>query len=209
MSVRLADTGTNCQTVHEIATKWPPELSEEQQRELVVQASTYSLAHGLLFLPKSAGEVEIVKSVGSNQTLGPSSAIHAPISLFPSPFPREQFELARRLQKAYNVLYARVAMNESFLDGVFSKITADDFIGRLWRIWKSLRNEGVTQVRCFYIVFASFRTTASDPAISLKNTRHTSLLTICYPRTSILAFFAQIICCTRPRTATLTRKAFP
>ena len=127
--------------------KWPPELSEEQRSELAIQAATYSLAHGVLHLPKLAHGAEDVKSAKSDRTLGPSSAIHAPISLFPSPFPRELFELANRLQKAYNVLYARVAMDELFLDDIFSAIIADDFIARLWRIWKDLRGEGITQVR--------------------------------------------------------------
>ena len=137
--------------------KWPPKLSEEQRRELAIQAATYSLAHGMLLIPKPAHGEEDIKSAKSDQTLGPSSAIHAPVSLFPSPFPREHFELAKRLQKAYNVLYARVAMDELFLDGIFSVIIADDFIARLWKIWKDLRGEGMTQVRA--AVISSWRVT--------------------------------------------------
>jgi hypothetical protein len=157
MFVQLPKSGTIDHISHKIGSQWPPEVSEEQRHELVVQAATYSLAHGLLFLPKSAseGKPKTGKSVRPDQTLGPNSAIHAPISLFPSPFPRKQFELARKLQKAYNVLYARVAMDESFLDAVFSTINADDFIGRLWTIWKDLRNEGIEQV-CFCCILFLF-----------------------------------------------------
>ena len=55
-----------------------------------------------------------------------------------------------KLQKIYNVLYARVASDEAFLDRILSVDTGvgkvDEFVGSLWRIWKDVRTEGLVQV---------------------------------------------------------------
>jgi len=123
---------------------WPPELSPEQLEELTSQAKTYALSHGLLYLPVSAP---------GTQQPPLSSAIHAPFALFPTPFPRKAFEEAQSMQQVYNVLYARVASDEAFLDRVLSADTAvgrvDEFVGQLWRIWKEVRTEGFAQVLIF------------------------------------------------------------
>jgi glutathione synthase len=121
--------------------KWPPTLPAEQLDYLTLQATTYALAHGLLYLPPNGG-----------QPLPPipASAIHAPFALFPTPFPKALFERANRLQHIYNVLYARVASDDGFLDGILNADTAvgrvDEFVGSLWRIWKDLRDGGPAQV---------------------------------------------------------------
>jgi hypothetical protein len=85
---------------------WPPELSKEQLETLTLYATTYALSHGLTYLPPG------------QQPETPTAAIHAPFTLLPSPFPRRLFEKARRLQRSYNILYARIAMDEEFLDRV-------------------------------------------------------------------------------------------
>jgi len=91
----------------------------------------------------------------------PESAIHAPISLIPTPIPRHLFSQALNvllnLQRAYNTLYARVALDVSFLDDVMGPggvADVDDFTSALWSVWKRLRDEGVPPV-CGGI--ASFR----------------------------------------------------
>lgn len=120
--------------------EWPPAISDRQREELTLLATTYALSHGLIYLPPA-----------DVQPPAPTSAIHAPLALFPSPFPRKQFELAKNLQHQYNVLYARVALDEAFLDRVMGAEhgvgRVDEFTGQLWRIWKRLRDEGITQVR--------------------------------------------------------------
>lgn len=123
---------------------WPPEVTNEQLEDLRLQATTYALAHGLLYLPPVAnGQLPPF----------PSSAIHAPFSLFPTPFPRQQFVRAQSLQQIYNVLYARVASDHEFLDNILSAETAvgrvDEFVGELWTIWKEVRREKVVQVGCY------------------------------------------------------------
>ena len=120
---------------------WPPILPEEQLNYLTFQATTYALACGLLYLPPTNGQP---------LPPTPASAIHAPFALFPTPFPKALFERAQRLQYIYNVLYARVASDDAFLDEILSAVTAvgrvDQFVGSLWRIWKDLRDDGLPQV---------------------------------------------------------------
>ncbi|TFL02602.1 glutathione synthase [Pterulicium gracile] len=115
-------------------SNWPPSLSEDQLQELTLIATSYALSHGLLYLP-----------VAAKQPPAPSSAIHAPLSLFPSPFPRQLFEQAQKLQHIYNTLYARIAMDEDFLDEVMGAVdgvgAVDEFVGQLWKGWKQVRDE--------------------------------------------------------------------
>lgn len=121
--------------------RWPPTLPVEQLNYLTFQATTYALAHGLLYLPPTNG-----------QPLPPipASAIHAPFALFPTPFPKALFERAQRLQHIYNVLYVRVASDDAFLDTILGADNAvgrvDQFVGSLWRIWKDLRDDKLPQV---------------------------------------------------------------
>ncbi|KAG2079703.1 glutathione synthase, partial [Suillus discolor] len=118
---------------------WPPQLTPEQLEALTLSATTYALSHGLLYLPPS-------QSPSNTQPRIPTTAIHAPLSLIPAPFPRAQFQAARELQSVYNVLYARVAMDTQFLDTVMGAEEgvgkADEFTGTLWRGWKKIREHG-------------------------------------------------------------------
>ena len=125
---------------------WPPAITDYQRKQLTLLATSYALSHGLLYLP-----------VNSNPPPAPTSAIHAPLALFPSPFPRHLFGNAQRLQKIYNVLYARITMDEEFLDEVMGEQgvgKVDEFTGQLWRSWKGLRDEGIIQV-CISMLFQS------------------------------------------------------
>ncbi|KAJ7164989.1 hypothetical protein C8R46DRAFT_1220133 [Mycena filopes] len=119
-------------------SEWPPALTEAQLESLTLYATTYALSHSLLYLPAVTPQPPL-----------PNSAIHAPLSLFPSPFPRRLFSLARRLQSTYNILYARIAMDVEFLDKVMGSVEGvgkvDDFVGQLWTGWKALRDEGLVQ----------------------------------------------------------------
>ncbi|TDL16651.1 glutathione synthase [Rickenella mellea] len=123
--------------------EWPPNISQPELEYLTKLATTYALSHGLLYLPPH------LPSGPPPPTQAPSSAIHAPLSIFPSPFPRELFERAQRLQSVYNVLYARIAQDAEFLDRVMgAEVGAgrvDVFTGELWKIWKNLRDDGIEQ----------------------------------------------------------------
>jgi hypothetical protein len=125
-------------------SEWPPALTSPQLEDLSIHATTYALAHGLLYLPP----IEPQSSV-------PTSSVHAPFALLPSPFPRKLFLEAKRVQRIYNILYARITMDEAFLDDVMGAERGlgkvDDFIGQLWKGWKQLRNEGLAQVPQYFI----------------------------------------------------------
>jgi hypothetical protein len=73
----------------------------------------------------------------------PSSAVPAPLSICPTPFPKDLYDLAVRIQPAYNAVYANITRDVAFLDrvmgGVVSKV--DEFQGELWRAWKACRED--------------------------------------------------------------------
>ena len=125
-----------------VFTSWPPDVTTEQLDQLTVLATTYALSHSILYLPPISPE--------RPPPPAPESAILAPISLIPTPIPRHLFSKALTLQHAYNTLYARVALDTSFLDQVMGPggvADVDDFTSELWSTWKRLRDEGVPPVR--------------------------------------------------------------
>ncbi|KAG8778161.1 hypothetical protein FRC12_025134 [Ceratobasidium sp. 428] len=109
---------------------WPPSLKETQLEELTGLASTWALSHGLVYLPVSPQER--------------GAAIHAPFTLLPTPFPKLLYEKSQRIQKAYNVLYSRIALDTEFLDLVMGDhggvADVDQFTQNLWKTWKSVRD---------------------------------------------------------------------
>lgn len=118
---------------------WPPSLDAKTLAWLTTEANTYALTHGLAYLPVNFGTT-------------PTSAIHAPFTLLPTPFPRNLFESAVHLQHIYNVLYSRIACDCDLLDRVLGDETGigrvDHFTGALWRGWKNLRDrKEIRQVR--------------------------------------------------------------
>ncbi|KNZ73319.1 Glutathione synthetase [Termitomyces sp. J132] len=121
-----------------VPSEWPPALTNTQIDQLTLLATSYAFSTGLLYLPP-----------GERQPTIPESAIHAPLALFPSPLPRSLFEQAKRIQGIYNTLYARIALDEEFLDRIMGTENgvgkADDFIGQLWTGWKELRDQGLAQ----------------------------------------------------------------
>ncbi|KAG1885394.1 glutathione synthase [Suillus subluteus] len=144
---------------------WPPQLTPEQLEALTLAATTYALSHGLLYLPPS-------QSPSNTQPRIPTTAIHAPLSLIPAPFPRAQFQAARGLQSIYNVLYARVAMDTQFLDiamGAEEGVgKADQFTGTLWRGWKKIREHGVVQPLHLGLFRSDYMLHAAEDRLALK-----------------------------------------
>ncbi|GAA5902808.1 glutathione synthase [Sporobolomyces salmoneus] len=112
--------------------EYPPQLSPEHERDLLAIASDYSLSHGLVLRPLSHST---------------TTSIHAPYSLYPSPFPRQLFEQALRIQESYNRLYAKITTDDQFLERVVGgNVTkVDEFQRNLYRIWKQVKQEGVKQ----------------------------------------------------------------
>jgi glutathione synthase len=120
-------------------TQWPPALTTEQESHLLELATDYALGSGLVYRPPALTADSIPST---------TSAIHAPYSLFPTPFPRHLFQQAQQLQPLYNALYAHVTTDHPFLDQVVGGAVAkvDEFQGKLYELWKQVEQEGVKQV---------------------------------------------------------------
>ncbi|EGY14850.1 glutathione synthetase [Verticillium dahliae VdLs.17] len=121
------------------AEQYPPSLKQAEQDDLVQTIKDWSIGHGLAVRPQPS----VVSS-----DVDPKSmlAINVPVTLFPSPFPRQCFEQARTVQKTYNELYAAISRDEEFLaDAVKEVRDGDEFTTSLWDIHLKVKEEGYTQ----------------------------------------------------------------
>lgn len=90
---------------------YPPELTSAQSEYLLSNIKDWSIYHGLAVRPSAAF---VSKDVDPSRSL----AVTAPVTLFPSLFPRACFKEAREIQVAYNELYASIARDEEWLQGI-------------------------------------------------------------------------------------------
>jgi hypothetical protein len=90
---------------------YPPSLTPEQEDYVVQCVKDWSIQHGLAVRPSPSF---VVKGVDPRAVL----ATNAPVTLFPSPFPKSCFDRARHLQAVYNELYAAIANDEEWLEGI-------------------------------------------------------------------------------------------
>jgi len=97
-----------------IYNSYPPQTPAYQQSYLVQTIKDWSVEHGLLVRPSPTF---VSNEVNPNGVL----ATNAPVTLFPSPFPRAPFEQARSLQKVYNELYAAVASDQPWLSDIMKE----------------------------------------------------------------------------------------
>lgn len=84
---------------------YPPALTSEQTEYLLSTIRDWAIANGLAVRPPSSDAAAPL-------------AVTAPVTLFPSPFPRECFEEVRSIQTLYNELYALIARDEDWLKGI-------------------------------------------------------------------------------------------
>lgn len=94
-----------------MATSYPPDLSAQESEQLLSTIKDWSIAHGLAVRPPP-------NLVSSETDPHAVLATTAPVTLFPSPFPRICFEQAASVQEAYNLLYASISRDEQFLNDV-------------------------------------------------------------------------------------------
>ncbi|RIB03504.1 glutathione synthase [Gigaspora rosea] len=107
------------------------EISPTNLSILKEQAIDWALSHGLV--------------IRTNSNLS-STTVHAPISLFPSPFPKKEFEFALGLQPIFNLLFHKLSRDHEFIEKVIGELTdVDDFLEKLYNIYINVRKEGVTQ----------------------------------------------------------------
>ncbi|KAJ5495406.1 hypothetical protein N7539_000522 [Penicillium diatomitis] len=120
-------------------SNYPPPLSQAQQEYLVTTAKDWAIQNGLAVRPAPS---MLPEGSDSNRVL----ATNAPITLFPSPFPRSCFEEAQALQTVYNQLYAMITCDEEWLGKVIAElIDVDDFVANLWKTHLTVKKEGYTQ----------------------------------------------------------------
>ncbi|KAL7752216.1 Glutathione synthetase [Sorochytrium milnesiophthora] len=116
---------------------YPPALSALQYDALRDLATDWALSHGLVIRPAAdASSAQPKRGV----------AVHAPLALFPSPFPRHCYDKAVALQPLFNSLVHKVAHNHAFLASIMDSLSlVDDFTGKLYNIYKAVQVEGVSQ----------------------------------------------------------------
>jgi glutathione synthase len=91
-------------------SSYPPSVHDGSQRERLVQAiKDWSMANGLAVLPPP--------DMAPADTEG-ILAMPAPVTLFPSPFPKTCFDEAKSVQTTYNELYASLSQDDAFLAGI-------------------------------------------------------------------------------------------
>ena len=90
---------------------YPPQLSPEEEKYLLATVKDWSIAHGLAVRPAPA-------FVEPSQDPAGVLATTAPVTLFPSLFPRDCFEEGLSIQRAYNELYSAIARDEEWLKGI-------------------------------------------------------------------------------------------
>ncbi|EPY53236.1 glutathione synthetase large subunit G [Schizosaccharomyces cryophilus OY26] len=98
--------------------------STEEIEELSLAARDYATAHGLLFVDAAQKKEDT------------NGATQVPLTLFPSPVPRNAFIQGVSVQKAYNKLYAKIANDFEFLKTHLESITKyDKFMDKLWDLY--------------------------------------------------------------------------
>ncbi|KAI4113711.1 MAG: hypothetical protein LQ338_008126 [Usnochroma carphineum] len=121
-----------------IYPEYPPATTTEQHEFLLSNIKDWSILKGLTIRPPTFVPREIDPSG--------SIAVTAPVTLFPSLFPRSCFDEARAIQRAYNELYAAIARDPGWLREIVEKlIEVDDFIANLWNVHLEVEEEGYVQ----------------------------------------------------------------
>lgn len=119
--------------------EYPPELSPGEEEYLLSNLKDWSIAHGLAVRPAPS-------FVQQSQDPSGVLATTAPVTLFPSLFPRSCFEEGLAIQKAYNELYSAIARDEEWLQSIVEELLdVDDFVAQLWKIHLQVKEKGYVQ----------------------------------------------------------------
>ena len=95
-------------------SNYPPKQTSDKIEHLVSLIKDWSIAHGLAVRPSPS----VITTESDPHGI---LATTAPVTLFPSPFPRGCFDQAQSIQEAYNELYASIAQDEEFLESIVEK----------------------------------------------------------------------------------------
>ena len=100
--------------LYEALPAYPPALTDAQRAKLLFDLNDWAIAHGLAVRPASGFVTEDKDPAGV-------LAVTAPVTLFPSLFPRRCYENALAISKSYNELYARISMDEQWIAGIMKE----------------------------------------------------------------------------------------
>jgi hypothetical protein len=92
----------------QIYPPYPPTLTTPEKEYLLSNLKDWSIAHGLAVRPIESFVSKEIDPTGALATT-------APVTLFPSLFPRTCFEQAKAVSKAYNELYSAISVDEAWL----------------------------------------------------------------------------------------------
>lgn len=124
--------------------EWPPNLNEDRIAYLTRKATTWALAHSFVLVPPHPVD-DNVDPRDRPSSLPPIRAQPAPLSLFPTPFPRRLYQQANSLQNMLNALYLRVTLDWTFMDRIMEKVApVDAFQARLYHYAKKMRGRANT-----------------------------------------------------------------
>lgn len=87
---------------------YPPKLEPAEQHHLIDTIKDWSIGNGLAIRPPPT----VIASEADPEGI---AAVSAPVTVFPSPFPRVCFEQGKTVQTSYNELYASVSRDEEFI----------------------------------------------------------------------------------------------
>ncbi|KAI8582807.1 hypothetical protein K450DRAFT_264746 [Umbelopsis ramanniana AG] len=142
---------------------YPPNLSQQSLHTLREAAIDYALANGLVVRPTVDKQIHFANN---------AAVTHAPFSLFPTPFPRREFEKAQKLQTTWNELIHHLSQDDAFLNEIMDTLKeVDDFMERLFDIYKKVRSEGIKQKaalgihRCDYLLHLAEGGNSADAII--------------------------------------------
>lgn len=93
---------------------YPPKLNAHELGNLLFTLNDWAIAHGLAVRPSTAF---VTRELDPHGVL----ATTAPVTLFPSPFPKSCFQEAIEIQTAYNELYASIASDEEWLGEIMKE----------------------------------------------------------------------------------------
>ncbi|WZH44651.1 Glutathione synthetase [Fusarium acuminatum] len=97
--------------------QYPPALKAEEKDALIETVKDWSIGNGLAVRPPPT----VIPAEADPKRI---AATNVPVTLFPSPFPKQCFAQGKAVQKTYNELYASVSRDEEFLAQVVKEYLA-------------------------------------------------------------------------------------
>jgi hypothetical protein len=115
--------------------------------DLLVSAKDFCLLHGLLMFDQQNDLTELGVAEGDKDQRKNYKAVHSPIALLPTLYPRHEFEYAMSIQNKFNELIYLISLDYEYLKSAYANVVKlDPFSKSLFNIYETVRSEGVTQV---------------------------------------------------------------